>query len=153
MPNVSGRDLLDRAGLECACFNLRKAARSITQLYDEALKPVGVLATQLPILGMLSQMESATIRQLADAVVMDRTTLTRNLQPLERDGLVRTRAGSDRRVREVFLTKKGERVLHEALPVWRDIQAQVVQRLGRQRTKHLLEDLRATVDALHGLHE
>jgi DNA-binding MarR family transcriptional regulator len=146
-------DLLDRAGLECACFNLRKAARSVTQLYDEALKPVGLFATQLPILGMLSKLGSATITQLAEGVVMDRTTLTRNLRPLERDGLVRTRPGTDRRVREVSLTKKGETLLLKALPVWRDVQGRVVQSLGRTRAKHLLAELRATVAALHDLEE
>ena len=118
-----------------------------------AIKPVGLFATQLPILGMLSKLGSATITQLAEGVVMDRTTLTRNLRPLERDGLVRTRPGTDRRVREVSLTKKGETLLLKALPVWRDVQGRVVQSLGRTRAKHLLAELRATVAALHDLEE
>ena len=98
---------LQRAGLECACFSLRKAARAVTQLYDDALKPARVLATQLPLLATSARLERATVTKLAEAMVMDRTTLTRNLRPLERDGLLRTEPGADRRVREVSLTKKG----------------------------------------------
>ena len=92
---------VQRAGLGCACFNLRKAARAVTQLYDDALRPAGILATQLPLLIATGRLERVTISQLAEAMVMDRTTLTRNLRPLERDGLVRTKPGKDRRVREI----------------------------------------------------
>ena len=141
---------LQRAGQACACFNLRKAARAVTQLYDDALKPAGVLATQFPLLATTARLERATVSELAEAMVMDRTTLTRNLRPLERDGLLRTEPGTDRRVREVSLTKKGQKILFEAYPLWRQAQAQVARGLGRKRMKHLVTELTATVDALRG---
>ena len=143
-----GFHTLQRAGLECACFSLRKAARAVTQLYDDALKPAGVLATQLPLLATTARLERATVTELAEAMVMDRTTLTRNLRPLERDGLLRTEPGTDRRVREVSLTKKGQRVLLAAYPLWRQAQAKVARGLGRRRMEHLIAELTATVDAL-----
>ncbi len=141
---------LQQAGLACACFSLRKAARAVTQLYDDALRPAGVLATQLPLLAATGRLERATVTELAEAMVMDRTTLTRNLKPLERDGLVRTEPGKDRRVREVSLTKKGQNVLVEAYPLWRQAQATVTRRLGGKRMKHLVTELAATVKALRG---
>ena len=139
---------VQRAGLGCACFNLRKAARAVTQLYDDALRPAGILATQLPLLIATGRLERVTISQLAEAMVMDRTTLTRNLRPLERDGLVRTKPGKDRRVREISLTTKGRKVLLKAYPLWRQAQATVARSLGDKRMKHLIAELTATVDAL-----
>lgn len=141
---------LQQAGGECACFNLRKAARTVTQLYDAALKPAGVLATQLPLLAATATLERATVTELAEAMVMDRTTLTRNLRPLERDGLVRTTPGKDRRVREVSLTRKGQKVVLEAYPLWRQAQATVARRLGAKRVKYLVAELTAAVEALRG---
>ena len=141
---------LQQAGQACACFNLRKAARAVTQLYDNTLKPAGVLATQFPLLASAARLERATVSELAEAMAMDRTTLTRNLRPLERDGLLRTEPGTDRRVREVSLTKKGQKILFEAYPLWRQAQAQVARGLGRKRMKHLVTELTATVDALRG---
>ena len=77
-------DLLEN----CTCFNLRKAARAVTQAYDEALKLQGLRATQISILAMLSELGPVTMTNLADQLVMDRTTLTRNLKPLLSDNLV-----------------------------------------------------------------
>ena len=141
---------LRQAGQECACFNLRKAARAVTQLYDDALKPAGVLATQFPLLASTAELKRATISELAETMVMDRTTLTRNLRPLERDGLLRSEPGKDRRVREVSLTRKGQKILFEAYPLWQKAQKTVARGLGRKRMKHLITELTATVDALGG---
>ncbi len=104
-------------GRACACFNLRKATRMVTQLYDEALKPAGVRATQMMVLGATSSAGPISVNRLADRIVMDRTTLTRNLKPLLRDGLIRVRPGNDLRVREVSLTAKGRKTLDRALPL------------------------------------
>ena len=77
----------------CACFNLRKAMRTVTHLYDEALKPAGLRATQFTVLASTRNLGPVSVNQLAEKMVMDRTTLTRNLKPLERDGLIAVRQG------------------------------------------------------------
>ncbi len=73
----------------CACFHLRQASRVVTQLYDETLRPTGILGTQLPLLVALRLHGELTVHGLAKALVMDRTTLTRNLKPLQREGLAK----------------------------------------------------------------
>ncbi len=82
----------------CACLNVRKAARAVTQLYDEVLQPSGLRATQFNLLVAIALAGEAPVTRLADALVMDRTTLTRNLKPLESQGLITIEAGTDRRV-------------------------------------------------------
>ncbi len=131
---------------ECICFNIRKSARAITQLYEEALRPTGLRATQFTLLVATHIMENTTINDLAKALVMDRTTLTRNLKPIEKDQLVRIRHGKkDRREREVTLTTKGHEVLARAFPLWETVQKSVVEALGQTRVHRLLKDLSATV--------
>lgn len=132
-------------GRRCACFNLRRVTRAVTQVYDEYLRPTGLRVTQFTVLVALRNLHQSTINQLADKLVVDRTTLTRNLRPLEDAGLVRTRPGEDRRVREIFLTAAGEEKLHEALPLWRDAQSQMRRALGRDRLERLLSDLSTTL--------
>lgn len=125
----------------CACFNLRKAARVATQLYDEALAPVGLGAAQFSLLVALELMQPVAVTRLARAMAMDRTTLTRNLRPLERDGLVRIAAGEDRRTRSVVLTERGQDILARAIPLWRSAQGRVTRHLGGPRVTRLLGDL------------
>ncbi len=122
----------------------------VTQLYDEALKPAGVRATQFPVLATLGSAGPISINRLADRIVMDRTTLTRNLKPLERDGLIAVRPGDDLRVREVSLTAKGRKTLDRAYPLWERVQARLRRQLGDSRVNQLLVDLRATVKGLQG---
>ncbi|MFQ5984413.1 MAG: MarR family winged helix-turn-helix transcriptional regulator [Alphaproteobacteria bacterium] len=131
----------------CACFNFRKAARSVTQLFDGVLQPSGLQATQLSVLVALRLAGSATMTRLARELVMDRTTLTRNLKPLEREGLVEIASGKDRRVRLVRLTPKGRWSLRQALPLWEKAQARVVARLGSRRWRTLLDEISAAVAA------
>ncbi len=127
---------------QCVCFNLRKTARWVTQLYDDALRPTGLRATQFSLLSVTRHLGTATINQLADVMVMDRTTLTRNLKPLESLGYLRIHPGKDRRQREVTLRAAGSKVLDQAMPLWEEIQTHVVQSLGKDRTGRLLKDLR-----------
>ncbi len=138
-------------GRACACFNLRKATRMVTQLYDEALKPAGIRATQLMVLAATRFAGPISVNRLADRIVMDRTTLTRNLKPLERDGLITVRPGDDLRVREVSLTAKGRKTLDRAYPLWERVQTRLRQQLGDPRLDQLLVDLQATVEALQSL--
>ena len=128
----------------CACFNLRKANRVITQHFDKILKPSGLLITQFTILVAVKIAKSATINELAEGLGMDRTTLTRNLKPLEREGWLKSKPGQDQRTRVVSLTTDGEMILEKALPLWRQAQNSVEETLGQQRWNTLLSHLAET---------
>ncbi len=120
---------------------MRRATRAVTQLFDEALAPTGLRSTQLVLLVAVGAHEVTPIAQLADAIAMDRSTLTRNLQPLTRAGLVRIVAGEDRRVRLVSLTPKGHRAVLEAGPRWEQVQTQFTERYGKKNWRDLLDQL------------
>lgn len=143
--------LPDRAKLKavqkCACFNLRKAARAVTALYDDFLRPTGLRATQFSLLTLIRVAGRVSITDLAEEAVMDRTTLKRNLDLLEREGLVRIQPGADARVREVSLTSAAQKKLAEALPYWAKAQTQITGRLGKARSDQLLSDLTAAIAA------
>ena len=131
----------------CLCFNLRKAARAVTQLYDAALEPAGLRATQFSLLAVLAGRDAVTITDLARAMVMDRTTLTRNLRPIEKQGLVAIAPGDDRRTREVRLTQRGRTALTRATPRWRHAQTRMLDALGDRRARRLLGELSGAIDA------
>jgi len=120
-------ELARKASRECACGSLRRAARVVTRLYDDALKPTGLRATQFGLLSNLMALGSSTLTQLADAMVVDHTTLTRNLDVLEARGLVVTEEGEDRRERQLRLSEKGIASLSEAYPLWQAAQARVME--------------------------
>lgn len=143
---LNGVARLKEEGPLCCCGNLRKAVRAVTQFYDRALRPSGLRAGQLALLATGKGMGMITISRLAEHMVMDRTTLTRNLRPLEKQGLVRIAPGKDRREREIIVTRDGEELLGRAYPLWQGAQAQMAKRLGHQRLSRLLSDLSAMVD-------
>jgi DNA-binding MarR family transcriptional regulator len=129
----------------CACFNLRKASRAVTQIFDEVLEPSGLQITQFTLLLAVAAVGTATMVPLAQGLVMDRTTLTRNLKPLERLGLVEVKPGRDRRTRVVTLTPAGQTALAKALPLWEQAQAIVQERLGNHLYSLLLSALSDTI--------
>jgi DNA-binding MarR family transcriptional regulator len=131
----------------CACFGVRRAARAVTQLYDDMLRPSGLRATQFSLLAVIRLTGTSTITALAEAAVMDRTTVTRNLKPLAEDGLVAVREGGDARVREVTLTAAGRARLTAALPYWERAQRRMTDALGQPRMDRLLADLSSAVAA------
>jgi DNA-binding MarR family transcriptional regulator len=131
---------------DCNCLALRQAARRVTQIYDRSLAPTGLRTTQFSILALLWRNGPTTINALAAALVMDRTTLGRNVQPLERDGLLEIRAGDDRRSRELHLTPSGRERLGAAAPRWKAAQAQFEASFGPERAQELRRLLRAVVD-------
>jgi DNA-binding MarR family transcriptional regulator len=133
----------------CACFNLRKAARVITQHFDESLKPSGLLITQFTILVAVVMVKAGTINELAAILVMDRTTLTRNLKPLEREGWLKSEPGQDQRTRVISLTAHGEAALAKAFPLWKQAQSEVEKILGQQRMNALLAHLVETTALMH----
>lgn len=115
----------------CLCLHLQRAARSVARRYDEALRPLGLVNTQFSLLMSLNRPGTASPGSVAALLGMDRTTLTANLKPLERRGLVSiTVDPGDRRGRRLALTAAGRRLLAEALPLWRRAQAANERRLG-----------------------
>ena len=131
----------DYIAQNCACFNVRKAARAVTQLYDNTLKPVGLRGTQFTLLVALARRGDIAITQLADVLVMERTTLTRNLKPLEKQGLVAVMEGADRRTRAVVITTAGRNKLAEALPYWEQAQNIIASGLGNSDFTTLLNTI------------
>ena len=132
--------------VNCTCFGLRKAARAVTQMYDEALRPTGLRATQLSLLFSVVHEGPRGISELAKMLVMDRTTLTRNLKPLLDRKLLEVIDGPDRRRRPIAITAKGRDVLTRALPLWQEVQERLAFGLGRSRWRGLLGDLREAVE-------
>ena len=120
------------------------AARAVTRLYDDTLRSVGLRATQLAVLAAVGGDEVVSITGLAKFMGMDRSTLTRNLAPLEREGLIRLGVEGWRRSRTVEITKKGRSRLREALPLWQTAQETLQRRLGMRRWG----DIRADLDDL-----
>lgn len=139
---------LNRVGASCTCFSLRKAARVVTQLFDEQMAPSGLLVTQFSILGVIATMKESTMNQLAQYLVMDRTTLTRNLKPLEREGLIQINPGKDKRTRLISLTPEGIEALQKALPLWELSQSSMILQLGKERWESLMSHLSDTTDLL-----
>ena len=110
--------------LACSCFAVRKAARAVTQHYDRALRKSGLRATQFNTLVVLAKAGPIPMASLAEFMGMDRTSLTRNLQPPARKKWIRIAPGDeDRRVRMVSITPAGIAALRKALPAWREAQA------------------------------
>ena len=131
---------------ECNCFAVRSAARRVTQFYDQFLAPAGLRTTQFSVLARLKRKGPLTINRLAEEMVMDRTTLGRNILPLERDGLIAIEPNeSDRRAKELRLTKAGEKRLQVARKQWSRAQARFESTFGPRRAADLRAMLRAVV--------
>ena len=131
---------------QCVCVNLRRATRALTRLYDSALAEAGVKVTQFSLLRAVERNEPAAVTALAEDLDLDRTTLARNLLPLQRDRLVTLAAGEDQRVTEVRLTARGRKAIAAALPLWQQIQAEIGQHLGPDRVEQLREIAAAAID-------
>jgi DNA-binding MarR family transcriptional regulator len=144
------REELESVATECACRRLRGAARTVTRLYDEALRPTGLRATQYTLMVAADLHGEAPISGLADTLNLERTTLTRELKLLEERGLVTVTQGEDRRARIVKVTKDGRRALARGYPLWREAQRRVLSVSEREGWSELarriaaLEEVEAT---------
>lgn len=127
----------------CMCASVRRAGRALTNLYDGILAPSGLRVTQFSLLAHLARTDEATVTHLAEVRAMDRTTLTRNLALLERDGYVTVGAGTDRRTRVVRITDVGRAAMERALPYWREAQTHVAAELGGERFGTILNQMEA----------
>lgn len=141
---------LDLSAMEnCVCFNLRWVTRVVTQFYDVELRRHGIRPTQTPVLIALVAKPSWSMEELSDWLGMERTTLVRNLRPLERDGLLNiARTGRDGRV-TLSITDKGKTEIETFRPAWRAAQRAVVKTLGEDRWSSILSDLEHAALALN----
>ena len=116
----------------CPVFNVRSASRILTQLFDDILKPSGLQITQFSVLVGISASGNPTINQLANILVMDRTTLTRGIRPLEKMGLIRIKKGDDKRTTTIELTSKGITTMKKTLPYWKKARAVSIEKFGKK---------------------
>ena len=128
---------------QCTCFNLRKATRAITLMYDQELRPSGLRTTQFLLLTEIKVSEPITIKPLASKMLMHRTALARNLKLLEKKDLIKIEPGHDRRERSIRLTHSGQKALVRAYPLWGHAQRKVAKHFGKKQLHHLLSELSA----------
>jgi DNA-binding MarR family transcriptional regulator len=139
----------DMAAAEnCVCFNLRRVARVVTQFYDSEMRRHGIRPTQGTILSSLQAKDSWNMAELSDWLGMDRTTLVRNLRPLQRDGFVKAVGGGRGNRVELTITAKGRKQIEKFMPAWESAQSTAVQVLGEKRWSVLLADLEKVASAL-----
>jgi DNA-binding MarR family transcriptional regulator len=144
MTEMTRQELLAR----CACFDLRKATRAVSRLYDDCLRPLGLNITQYSLLRVIESEPQISVSILGRYMVMDRTSVTRALAPLERDRLIRSRVGSDKRKRIVSLTKKGTKLIADAKSHWDEAQKTFLDLIGDRRwtgMRGLLRDMTRVV--------
>lgn len=135
----------------CTCGKLREAARAVTLLYDKAFESSGLLSTQLGVLHTIHTSTSITISQLARELGMDRTTLTRNLSVLEKQGLIKISSGKDHRTRIVTITSKGRTSVAKAIPLWNEVQRTVKQQMGEKAWSELMHYLGQFLNAAESI--
>ncbi len=131
--------LRELPNLPCMCASFRRASRALTQLYDAALRPLGLRATQFTILQALSLAGEVSQGELGQILAMDSTTLTRTLRIMSREGWIAERRGEDRRERLLRLAKAGRSQFNRALPSWETAQAQLGRQLGDKRWHALMK--------------
>ena len=132
----------------CMHANLRKAMRVLAQAYDAALRPSGLKATQFTLLAVLARAGSQPLTRLSERLVMDRTTLTRNLRPLEAKGWLTIGREKDERVRLIAITDAGRQVVEAATPLWLQAQDRVRSKIGSDGMAGLIVGLDALVEAV-----
>jgi len=133
----------------CLCLAAQRAARSLARRFDEALKPAGITSGQFSLLMSLNRPEPPTIGAVASLLAMDRTTLTANLKPLERQGLLEIVVDAkDKRSRRIKLTETGLGRLASAMPIWTGTHAEIDTMLEIAEAGSLRDGLRAVVEPL-----
>ena len=141
---------LDMSAVEnCVCFNLRWVTRKVTQFYDAEMRRHGIRPTQGTILVSLNARENWNMADLSDWLGMDRTTLVRNLRPLQRDGLVKAVGGGRGNRVELAITSKGRKQIERLAPAWKSAQTAAVKTLGKKRWSAILSDLETAALALN----
>ena len=129
---------------ECACFDLRKATRAVSRMYDEFLRDRGLNITQFTLLRLIRTEKELSISTLGRYMAMDRTSITRALVPLERDGLIDSRPGADKRIRIVSVTSRGRKLIENAEPEWHKAQEALMEIVGEDSWRAMCTLLRET---------
>ena len=132
----------------CVCFNLRRVARVVTHLFDAEMRQQGIRSTQGSVLFALHATGPSNMAELSEVLGMERTTLLRNLRPLQRDGLVMVEGGGHGGYVELSLSAKGHQQIEKLAPAWESAQSTAVQVLGKKRWSALLADLDKVASAL-----
>ena len=132
----------------CLCGNLRRAGRLVTKVYDDRLQPIGIKVTQYTLLLAIQRIGPVTITALAEEVILERTSCTRNLKILEAKQLIRFQPGQDKRMKQVALTAGGEEKIKEARPLWEAAQKAVFREIGESSSLALLRELTRMIGLL-----
>jgi len=146
--NLSNERTRREIGKSCACFNMRRAARLVTQRFDRAFRDSNLTANQFSVLMASYSQEDILLTRLAKTLGMERTTLSRNLSILERRKMVSIAMGADRRERRIAITKKGITLLERTLPLWQRAQNEVVDLVGPEEWEGLLSGLHKVAKGL-----
>jgi DNA-binding MarR family transcriptional regulator len=146
MQNPANPSLMNPA--DCNCLALRQAARRVSQFYEGYLAPLGLTSSQYSILARLNRRGAMSINDIAESLVMDRTTTGRAIRPLERDGLVRIGTAEDGRKRMVNLTAAGRKRAQDAQDAWRQAQAQFERSVGPEAAKNLRAAMADVIKAI-----
>jgi DNA-binding MarR family transcriptional regulator len=121
--------------------------RVVTRMYDDALRPVKLRITQYTVLSYLAAMGEARVRDLGASLLLEETTLTRSLKPLQEKGWIQSRSGDDRRERYVSVTPAGRQLLAKARPLWNRVQATLRERVSPSGWDGLLRMLPRVAEA------
>lgn len=130
---------------ECALFDIQRASRMVSGLYNTHLRPSGITVAQFSLLRSIDVLAPVGMAQLAQAMAMDRTSVTRVIEPLLERGLIQSSTGDDRRVRNIELTRKGKAAIVRARRQWDKAQRELLELLGRPQWLAMRKALRATV--------
>src|SRR5712671_664269 len=129
---------------ECACFDLRNATRAVSRMYEDFLRDEGLNGTRFSLLSLIRAGKELSVSTLGREMALDRTSITRALAPLERDGLIHSRPGADKRIRIVSVTNKGRKLVEDAEPKWCQAQEALLETIGVDRWRAMSTVLRDT---------
>jgi len=136
--------------LPCACANLRRTARLVTQLYEDALRPTGLTSPQFTLLQTLKLAPGVSLNQMGSILGMDSTTLTRSLALLRKQGWLSAEPGEDKRALRLGLTRAGEKEYERVLPYWQSAQKRLKQVLGDQVVNKMVDVMLRAAEAISG---
>ena len=131
----------DQINANCCCFNMRKINRAVTQFFDEYLEQSGIRITQYTLLVEIAASPAKTLSEIAASLIMDRTTLTRNLKPLLKADYIANTKTVDKRSKSYILTDKGRHIVDQATPLWQEAQDKIIHSFGSHEYKALREEL------------
>ncbi len=134
-------ELINETGPDCVGFNFRRLTRIITGLYDTSLKEAGITTTQFSLLAMISRHEPVKVTELAEILAMDRTTVTRTINLMEKHNYLEIKSGYDRRTKIITISSKGWEKFAEAYPLWEKVQSKITNLFGEDKWRLLKSDL------------